>query len=150
MSSGLPAEPAHEERVDEEQSPSQENRADSVLDSAEEPAGRSEARSVSPVLDLPEIPAGDLQLDIDSILNPSKSKPDPESERVKKRASNVLKLSQENEKLKEELKVWFNMDADAATVTKSLKAMQERLERAEARREQLARKQQQVMEPPSS
>ncbi|KAF7363391.1 hypothetical protein MSAN_00994800 [Mycena sanguinolenta] len=133
MSSGLPPEPANKERVNDERSPSHENPADSLLDGPEEQAGQSEARSVSPVLDLPEIPAGDLQLDLDSILNPSKSKSDPDSERVKKRASNVLKLSQENDKLKEELK-----------------AMQERLERAEARREQLARKQQQVMEPPSS
>ncbi|KAF8212291.1 hypothetical protein K438DRAFT_1806299 [Mycena galopus ATCC 62051] len=120
------------ERVDDEQPPSQENPTDSVLDSPQDPAGQSEARPISPAaLDLPEIPAGDLELDLDSILNPSQ--PNPESERVKKRASNVLKLSQENEKLKAELK-----------------AMQERLEKAEARREQLARKQQQVMEPPSS
>jgi uncharacterized coiled-coil protein SlyX len=43
------------------------------------------------------------------------------SEKVKKRASNVLKLSQENEKLKEELK-----------------ALSDRLEAAERRRAQLA------------
>ncbi|KAJ7273657.1 hypothetical protein B0H12DRAFT_1228485 [Mycena haematopus] len=131
MSSELPADRENEERVDDEQSQPQENPANPLLDSPQEPAGQSEARSISPVLDLPEIPAGDLELDLDLILNPSK--PDPESERVKKRASNVLKLSQENEKLKAELQ-----------------AMQERLEKAEARREQLARKQQQITEPPSS
>ncbi|KAJ7905436.1 hypothetical protein B0H14DRAFT_2660267 [Mycena olivaceomarginata] len=131
MSSELPIDhnEAREQHVDDEHPPSQENPADSLLDPPQE-AG-SDVRSISPVLDLPEIPGGDLELDLDSILNASK--PDPESERVKKRASNVLKLSQENEKLKAELK-----------------AMQERLEKAEARREQLARKQQQVMEPPSS
>ncbi|KAJ7709960.1 hypothetical protein B0H17DRAFT_915578, partial [Mycena rosella] len=83
--------------------------------------------AISPLL--PEIPGADLALDLDSILNAS----NPESDKVKKRASNVLKLSQENEKLKAELK-----------------AMSDRLEAAEKRREQLARKQQQVMEPPSS
>ncbi|KAJ7343539.1 hypothetical protein DFH08DRAFT_872984 [Mycena albidolilacea] len=143
MSSELPIDhnEAREQHVDDEHPPSQENPADSpqeagsVAPAALQPKlihyRRSDVRSISPVLDLPEIPGGDLELDLDSILNASK--PDPESERVKKRASNVLKLSQENEKLKAELK-----------------AMQERLEKAEARREQLARKQQQVMEPPSS
>ncbi|KAJ7685132.1 hypothetical protein DFH06DRAFT_1157550 [Mycena polygramma] len=130
MSSESPIDPpTNEHRIDDEQSPGQEDPADSFPDAPQEPAGRSEARSISPVL--PEIPGGDLALDLDSILNASN--PDPESEKVKKRASNVLKLSQENEKLKAELK-----------------AMTDRLEAAEKRREQLARKQQQVMEPPSS
>ncbi|KAJ7135686.1 hypothetical protein C8R44DRAFT_869400 [Mycena epipterygia] len=61
---------------------------------------RSQARSISPIL--PEIPGAALDLDFTAILNALN--PDPESEKVKKRAINVLKLSQENEKLKEELK----------------------------------------------
>ncbi|KAJ6596836.1 hypothetical protein DFH09DRAFT_1132858 [Mycena vulgaris] len=127
MSSESPLDPpANEQRAEhgrDDEQPAQENPADSLLDAA----GRSEARSISPTL--PEIPGASLELDLDSILNAS----NPESEKVKKRASNVLKLSQENEKLKEELK-----------------AMSDRLEAAERRREQLAKRQQQVMEPPSS
>ncbi|KAJ7774768.1 hypothetical protein B0H16DRAFT_1508279 [Mycena metata] len=126
-----PREPrADEQRVDNDESRDQEEPVDSFLDAPLEPAGRSE-RSISPVL--PQIPdaALDLDLDLESIL--SAANPDPESDKVKKRASNVLKLSQENEKLKAELK-----------------AMTDRLEAAEKRREMLARKQQQVMEPPSS
>ncbi|KAJ7109321.1 hypothetical protein C8R44DRAFT_802193 [Mycena epipterygia] len=122
--------PTNEKRVDEQPpqeipAGSQENPDDALLDAP----GRSRARSISPIL--PEIPGAALDLDFTAILNASN--PDPESEKVKKRASNVLKLSQENEKLKEELK-----------------AMTDRLEAAERRREQLARKEQQVMEPPSS
>ncbi|KIL69690.1 hypothetical protein M378DRAFT_68291, partial [Amanita muscaria Koide BX008] len=49
--------------------------------------------------------------------------------RVKKRASNILKLTEENEKLKADLK-----------------AVTERLEAAERRREELARKEQKLME----
>ncbi|KAJ6547508.1 hypothetical protein B0H19DRAFT_1166016 [Mycena capillaripes] len=106
MSSESPLDPpANEQRVDNDQHPVQENPADSFLDAPQEPAEGSEARSISPVL--PEIPGGDLELDLDSIL--SASNPDPESEKVKKRASNVLKLSQENEKLKAELKVPYGM-----------------------------------------
>ncbi|KAJ7470709.1 hypothetical protein FB451DRAFT_1254590 [Mycena latifolia] len=139
MSSEAPLDPpTNEQRVDEEehdeklvdeQPPAQETPADSLLDAPQEPAGGSAARSISPVL--PEIPGADLDLDFTAILNPAA--PDPESEKVKKRASNVMKLSQENEKLKAELK-----------------AMTDRLEAAERRREQLARKQQHVMDPPSS
>ncbi|RDB21143.1 hypothetical protein Hypma_011543 [Hypsizygus marmoreus] len=81
-------------------------------------------RSVSPVLPLPEIPSN-LNLDLSHIIGP----PSAEVEKVQKRASNVLKLSQENEKLKAELK-----------------AMTDRLEAAERRREELARKQQKTME----
>ncbi|KAJ7156028.1 hypothetical protein C8R43DRAFT_998918 [Mycena crocata] len=121
--------PANEQRADDEQTPAQEIPPASHLDAAQEPAGRSEPRSISPVL--PEIPGADLDLDLNSIL--SAANPDPESDKVKKRASNVLKLSQENEKLKAELK-----------------AMSDRLEAAERRREQLARKQQHIVEPPSS
>ncbi|KIJ69244.1 hypothetical protein HYDPIDRAFT_105845 [Hydnomerulius pinastri MD-312] len=48
----------------------------------------------------------------------------PSAEKVQKRASNVLKLSQENEKLKEELR-----------------AMTARLEAAERRRQEIANRQ---------
>ncbi|KAJ7172532.1 hypothetical protein C8R46DRAFT_1216345 [Mycena filopes] len=132
--SPIKPEVAEEQRVDvdDDEAREQEEPADSFPDVPREPAGPPEARSISPVL-LPQIPGAalDLELDLESIL--SAANPDPESAKVNKRASNVLKLSQENEKLKAELK-----------------AMTDRLEAAEKRREMLARKQQQVMEPPSS
>lgn len=84
-------------------------------------------RSISPLL--PEIPAADLDLDLSSILGSSNA----EVDKVQKRASNVLKLSQENEKLKQQLK-----------------AMTDRLEAAERKREELARKEQQRMGTPPS
>ncbi|CAA7271757.1 unnamed protein product [Cyclocybe aegerita] len=83
-----------------------------------------------PVLkDLPEIPMPDLSFDLSSILGPS----NPEEEKVQKRASSVLKLARENERLQAELK-----------------AMTERIEAAERRRAQLAEKEQKIMEEPSS
>ncbi|KAJ7285892.1 hypothetical protein C8J57DRAFT_1286146 [Mycena rebaudengoi] len=91
---------------------------ESLLETPQDQAGGSDARSISPLL--PEIPGSDLELDLNSILNVGGAT-EPESEKVKKRASNVLKLSQENEKLKEELK-----------------ALSDRLEAAERRRAQLA------------
>ena len=54
-------------------------------------------------------------------------------DKVNKRASNVMKLSQENEKLQAELK-----------------AMAERLDAMERRRAQLAAKEQKILEEPSS
>ncbi|EGO20889.1 hypothetical protein SERLADRAFT_417366 [Serpula lacrymans var. lacrymans S7.9] len=97
-------------------------------------------RSSSSSPSLPEIPPPELDLtfSLDSILNSSdKSKPNPECsgtvnhgisfcrvEKVQKRASNVFKLTQENEKLKEELR-----------------AMTARLEAAERKRAELAAKQ---------
>jgi len=85
------------------------------------PTVYSSTCSVSP--SLPEIPASelDLTLSLDSILGGDTS--DPETAKVHKRASNVLKLAQENEKLKEELKM-----------------MSDRLEAAERKREELLRK----------
>ncbi|KAG9318713.1 hypothetical protein JVU11DRAFT_809 [Chiua virens] len=81
--------------------------------------------SRTPSPSLPEIPASDLDLtcSFDSIMG---TNPDgqPHIERVQKRASNVLKLTQENEKLKEELK-----------------AMSARLEAAERRRQEIANRQ---------
>lgn len=70
---------------------------------------------------LPELPKHELDFSFDSIIN-SKSDfaSDPEFARVQKRASNVLKLSEENEKLNAELK-----------------AMTERLEAAEKKRKEL-------------
>ncbi|KAJ7097978.1 hypothetical protein B0H15DRAFT_823669 [Mycena belliarum] len=128
MTSELPLDPpATEERVEQEQEQhTEETPANGDVDAPEEPA-----RQPSPLPLLPEIPGADFDLDLSSILNVAS--PDPESDKVQKRASNVLKLSQENEKLKAELK-----------------AMTDRLEAAEKRREQLARKQQPVMEAPSS
>ncbi|KAF9030773.1 hypothetical protein BJ165DRAFT_1304461, partial [Panaeolus papilionaceus] len=67
---------------------------------------------------LPEIPIGDETFDFSSIIGPS----NPDEEKVKKRASNVLRLTQENQKLMAELK-----------------AMQDRLEsleRAQKRRKE--------------
>ncbi|KAG8217748.1 hypothetical protein J3R82DRAFT_5908 [Butyriboletus roseoflavus] len=86
---------------------------------------RPATRTPSP--SLPDIPAADLDLtrSFDFILGTSPSA-QPHVERVQKRASNVLKLTQENEKLKEELR-----------------AMTARLEAAERRRQEIAHRQQQ-------
>ncbi|KAJ3486608.1 hypothetical protein NLI96_g4136 [Meripilus lineatus] len=78
-------------------------------------------------LDLPHSEL-DLTMTFDSILSEgvSHQKPfTPEEQKVQKRASNVLKLSQENEKLQEELR-----------------AMTERLEAAERKQRELAQKNQ--------
>ncbi|TFK54940.1 hypothetical protein OE88DRAFT_980018 [Heliocybe sulcata] len=74
---------------------------------------------------LPELPKHELEFSFDSILRDGNSEfaAGPEVERVQKRASNVLKLSQENEKLNAELK-----------------AMTERIEAAERRRKELEEK----------
>nr|GAT58732.1 predicted protein [Mycena chlorophos] len=119
-----------QERVDEneEAGPDSPPRAESPP----LPEPRPSLSLASPVL--PEIPlnlTSDLELDLDSILEPSN--PPPTTEKVQKRASSVMKLTQENEKLKAELK-----------------AMTDRLEAAERRRLALARKEQHIMEPPSS
>ncbi|KAI0046692.1 hypothetical protein FA95DRAFT_1606667 [Auriscalpium vulgare] len=71
-----------------------------------------------PPLPAPEVDAS-LDLDLDSILGPSNAS----FEKVQKRASNVLKLSEENDKLKAELR-----------------AMTERIEAAERRRADLERR----------
>ncbi|KAF8628375.1 hypothetical protein AX15_003902 [Amanita polypyramis BW_CC] len=71
---------------------------------------------------LPEIPKSGLDIDLSSFIEPTVE------DRVKKRASNILKLTEENEKLKAELK-----------------AVTDRLER---RREELARGEQKVEERP--
>ncbi|KAG6854331.1 hypothetical protein C0991_008226 [Blastosporella zonata] len=100
--------------------------------SDEEAGFEEQIRSKLPAMPLPEIPAPnlDLELDMTSILGTSSN---AEVAKVQKRASKVLKLSQENEKLKAELE-----------------AMTARLEAAERRREELARRQQMVMDMPSS
>ncbi|PCH38021.1 hypothetical protein WOLCODRAFT_135995 [Wolfiporia cocos MD-104 SS10] len=74
-----------------------------------------------PDLDLPQSDL-DLSLTFESILaEPAKQEPeDPEVKKMQKRASNVLKLTQENEKLQAELR-----------------AMSERLEAAERRQKEL-------------
>jgi len=82
------------------------------------------AGSVSP--GLPEIPSPDLEFDLASSLNSFIGPSDPEVVKVKKRHSHVMKLTQENEKLKAELQ-----------------AMTDRLEAAERKREVLQRGQQQ-------
>ncbi|PBK96796.1 hypothetical protein ARMGADRAFT_1061331 [Armillaria gallica] len=94
----------------------------------------NEAVTASPLL--PEIPtSSNLDFDLSSIISGS-SDPDVDQEKVKKRASNVQKLAEENEKLKAELK-----------------AMTDRLEAAERKRAQLAQKrnkQQHILEPSST
>ncbi|KAA1469525.1 hypothetical protein DENSPDRAFT_835170 [Dentipellis sp. KUC8613] len=77
-----------------------------------------DADETSSLPPLPEIPPAELDLTIslDSILGATSVS----SEKVQKRASNVLKLAEENEKLKQELR-----------------AMSERLEAAERRRAEL-------------
>ncbi|KAL1673358.1 hypothetical protein EV122DRAFT_270622 [Schizophyllum commune] len=73
---------------------------------------------------LPEISSSsDFGVDLASIIG---TPPSEETDRVSKRASNVLKLAEENDKLNEQLK-----------------AMTERLEAAERRRAELAKKAQQ-------
>ncbi|KAI9571306.1 hypothetical protein HD554DRAFT_2169147 [Boletus coccyginus] len=88
-------------------------------------APRPASRTPSP--SLPDIPAADLDLtfSFNSIMGTNASA-EPHVERVQKRASNVLKLTQENEKLKEELR-----------------AMTARLEAAERRRQEIAHRQEQ-------
>ncbi|KAF7294984.1 hypothetical protein MIND_01036500 [Mycena indigotica] len=118
-----------DERREEQPVPqeSNEEETDALAEASEE---RAPETVKSPIL--PEIPlSNDLELDLDSILSPSN--PPPTTDKVQKRASSVLKLTQENEKLKAELK-----------------AMTDRLEAAERRRLALARKEQHIMEPPSS
>ncbi|KAG6903227.1 hypothetical protein C0995_002770 [Termitomyces sp. Mi166 len=98
----------------------------------EEALHAAQVQIMSADMSLPEIPGAnlDLELDMSSILGADSN---ADAEKIQKRASNVMKLSQENEKLKAELK-----------------AMTDRLERAERRRDELARRQQMVMEAPSS
>ncbi|OAX38650.1 hypothetical protein K503DRAFT_146662 [Rhizopogon vinicolor AM-OR11-026] len=92
-----------------------------------EPPSPRYPRSETPSPTLPEIPAAELDLTIplDEIMGLPKLS-EPHVEKVQKRASNVMKLTQENEKLKEELK-----------------AMTARLEAAERKRQELASKFQQ-------
>ncbi|KDQ60765.1 hypothetical protein JAAARDRAFT_55503 [Jaapia argillacea MUCL 33604] len=75
---------------------------------------------------LPEIPKEDFQISFEDILGTTLEE-EPEVARVQKRASNVMKLSQENEKLNAELK-----------------AMADRLEAAERKREELERRMKQM------
>ncbi|GLB35014.1 hypothetical protein LshimejAT787_0205790 [Lyophyllum shimeji] len=98
----------------------------------EQPSAEGPNYSTSSGFTLPEIPADilDLDLEMTSLIHPTTK---PDVEKVQKRASNVLKLAQENEKLRAELK-----------------AMTDRLEAAERRRERLAMKEQKIMEAPSS
>ncbi|KIK08689.1 hypothetical protein K443DRAFT_84473, partial [Laccaria amethystina LaAM-08-1] len=74
---------------------------------------------------LPEIPIPDLKLDFSDIIGPTSA----EEEKVQKRASDVLKLTEKNEKLKAELK-----------------AMTDRIEAAERRKIQLTTKEQKIAE----
>ncbi|PFH54411.1 hypothetical protein AMATHDRAFT_44914 [Amanita thiersii Skay4041] len=94
---------------------------------------------------LPEIPTSTLDFDISAFIGhtttsivdaPEKMRYEPmilcREEKYKKRASNLLKLTEEHEKLKAELK-----------------AVSDRLEAAERRRDELAKKEQKIMEEPS-
>ncbi|KAI0950650.1 hypothetical protein AcV7_009048 [Taiwanofungus camphoratus] len=85
--------------------------------------GKSSSSPRLPDLDLSQSEF-DLTKTLESILaNPILHNEDPEAETVQKRASNVFKLSQENEKLKAELR-----------------AMTERLEAAERKQQELAKR----------
>ncbi|OSX65281.1 hypothetical protein POSPLADRAFT_1178960 [Postia placenta MAD-698-R-SB12] len=76
-----------------------------------------------PDLDLPQSDL-DLTMTFESILSEPQSRDDePEIQKVQKRASNVLKLTQENEKLQAELR-----------------AMTERLEAAERKQRELSQR----------
>jgi len=87
----------------------------------EDAAGQPSSSSSPQLLDV-ELPQSELDLTMtfESILAETASQGAPETEIVQKRASNVFKLTQENEKLKEELR-----------------AMTERLEAAERRQREL-------------
>ncbi|KAI0064662.1 hypothetical protein BV25DRAFT_1914349 [Artomyces pyxidatus] len=80
---------------------------------------------VKPLPPLPPLPKPDLDvsldLDLDSIIGPSFTS--SSFDKMQKRASNVMKLSEENDKLKEELR-----------------AMTERIEAAERRRADLEKR----------
>ncbi|KAH9484333.1 hypothetical protein JR316_0003814 [Psilocybe cubensis] len=78
----------------------------------------SPIRDEKPVfMDLPEIPSTNLSFDFSTLIDPETA---AKVEKVQKRQSNVLKLAEENEKLKAELK-----------------AMTDRLEAAERRKKEL-------------
>ncbi|PPR06653.1 hypothetical protein CVT26_001195 [Gymnopilus dilepis] len=78
-----------------------------------------EDRRVSQALSLPQIPTTDLSLEFSEFMEPIAAEA---TAKLHKRASTVLKLAEENEKLKAELK-----------------AMAERVEKAEQRRQRLLR-----------
>ncbi|VDB82728.1 unnamed protein product [Peniophora sp. CBMAI 1063] len=101
--------------------PSQSSQGDEQPDDGRDDVSViSAVRPMGPLDALPEIPASelDLSLSLDSILGSSADS--PATEKVQKRASNVLKLAEENEKLKAELR-----------------AMTERLEAAERKRKEI-------------
>ncbi|KAF8902079.1 hypothetical protein CPB84DRAFT_1846493 [Gymnopilus junonius] len=88
-------------------------------------------KRVSQTLDLPQIPTTDLSLDFSDFIEPDAAEV---KAKLQKRASTVMKLAEENEKLKAELK-----------------AMSERVEQAEQRRQKLMRmREQRALEEPSS
>ncbi|KAL6300551.1 hypothetical protein BKA93DRAFT_828998 [Sparassis latifolia] len=91
-------------------------------DSLAPPLSRTPSSPPLVDVDLPQSEL-DLTMTFESILAESSRASNPEVEIVQKRASNVLKLTQENEKLKAELR-----------------AMTERLEAAERRQRELRQK----------
>ncbi|KAL1743934.1 hypothetical protein HDZ31DRAFT_83043 [Schizophyllum fasciatum] len=104
----------------ERQAPS--GQLDPAQTRGESPAADPQDALAKPLL--PEISSSsDFGMDLSSIIG---TPPSEETDRVSKRASNVLKLAEENDKLNEQLK-----------------AMTERLEAAERRRAELAKKAQQ-------
>ncbi|EIM89884.1 uncharacterized protein STEHIDRAFT_166187 [Stereum hirsutum FP-91666 SS1] len=109
---------ASQENVATASRPSQPAHADhdraSLLDVPAD--DKAETSSLIPLPEIPSTDTLDLNFTFSSIIGP----PSPATEKVQKRASNVLKLAEENEKLKEELR-----------------AMSERLEAAERRRAEL-------------
>ncbi|OCH94946.1 hypothetical protein OBBRIDRAFT_788683 [Obba rivulosa] len=96
----------------------------SVHDAELRSAAQELERPPSVLLEL-EIPPSelDLTLTFESILAETSSSDEPEAKAVHKRASNVMKLSEENEKLKEELRM-----------------LTERLEAAERKQQELRQK----------
>ncbi|EAU88595.1 hypothetical protein CC1G_04301 [Coprinopsis cinerea okayama7 len=111
----------HRDQVDE-----QDRSVTDSTESCEQPQAAAAPKTL-----LPDIPSGELSFDL-GFATPEQTET-TEFQKLQKRASNVMKLSEENDKLKEELK-----------------AMTERLEAAERRKTELQARRQQVMEPPSS
>ncbi|PPQ78081.1 hypothetical protein CVT25_015615 [Psilocybe cyanescens] len=75
------------------------------------------------IMDLPEIPSTNLSFDFSTFIDPESA---AKVEKVQKRQSNVLKLVEENEKLKAELKAMTDRLEAAERRKKELKSLEER------------------------
>ncbi|KAF8636638.1 hypothetical protein AX17_003446 [Amanita inopinata Kibby_2008] len=90
------------------------------VDNADNVGSSTPPSASAPSAALPEIPTSTLDFDVSAFIGPIRDVED----KVRKRASNLMKLTEENEKLKAELK-----------------AVSDRLEAAERRREEIEKEQ---------